>query len=820
MANVANARVCGRFVLREKIGAGGFGEVWRAHDEVREADVALKILYPQLHRSDAAWRVLEREFTLASRLNHPGVLRVYEPMRDEQHAVLPMSFAPGGDLRGMRGQPYTRIVPLLIEVARALEHAHARGVIHRDLKSGNVLLDPSGRALLADFGAAASAGDPEGVAPGSPFTTSPQQLDGEPPAQADDVYGLGALAYELLSGAPPYYPNFDLQRVRTEPVPPLAAAHDVPPRLTQLVMRMLAKQPGARPATMHDVVHELQSVLQDTLTFPSHTLPAADDDAEADDVGDYEVEVDEVLTATPVATHAPDAAAALGKGATPPRGEPELPPIDIWNLDQVGDRPIPRIEEVAVSRTKKPEVRRSGWWLALGGLVAAGVVLLALLPRFAAAPSAPAVVTPPQDQAVELGQAARDAATFRERFAQLTEESATLAKRVAALDQRAAAQWGGEAFAAAKSGAAEAEAALARDDLDAAQSAVEAGLKQVAALESEAPRALEAQLAAGDRALVAVDVAVAKQAYETAQRISPNNERARAGLAQLEKLNAVAPLLARAETAAAAGDAAQAKQLFEQVLAQAPGNAAARAGLNKLQAEAGADAFSSAMGAAIAALDAGRTADARAALERARTLRPNDAQVEAAFARLDAAQRGGSDTELEQRARRLVAEERWTEALAIYDQALARDPSLAFAQRGRALALPRAELSRRLQGLIERPERMGAPSVRAEADRLLARARALPEQGPVVRSQIARLEMLLPEFDRTVRLSLESDNATEVAIQRVGFFGAFERREVELKPGQYTIIGRRPGFRDVRREFTVAPGADQQTIIVRCIEPI
>jgi serine/threonine protein kinase len=167
MANVANARVCGRFVLREKIGAGGFGEVWRAFDEVRELNVALKVLYPQLHRDDAAWRVLEREFTLASRLNHPGVLRVYEPLRDEKHAVLPMTFAPGGDLRSLRGQPYTRVVPLLIEVARALEHAHARGVIHRDLKSGNVLLDLTGRALLADFGAAAQSGDPNPVSPGS-----------------------------------------------------------------------------------------------------------------------------------------------------------------------------------------------------------------------------------------------------------------------------------------------------------------------------------------------------------------------------------------------------------------------------------------------------------------------------------------------------------------------------------------------------------------------------------------------------------------------------------------------------------------------------
>ena len=96
--------------------------------------------------------------------------------------------------------------------------------------------------------------------------------------------------------------------------------------------------------------------------------------------------------------------------------------------------------------------------------------------------------------------------------------------------------------------------------------------------------------------------------------------------------------------------------------------------------------------------------------------------------------------------------------------------------------------------------------MRAEAERLLARAKALPNQGPVIRSQVSRLELLLPTFNQPVMLALESDNATEVAIQRVGFFGAFERREVTLKPGKYTVTGKRSGFRDVRREITVAPG--------------
>jgi serine/threonine protein kinase len=151
--NQAGTKLCGRFVLIEKLGAGGYGEVWRARDELRETDIALKVLYSQFTNSEPAWQVFQREFTLTARLNHPGVLRVFEPVRGPDATVLPMVLAPGGDLRQMRGAAYTKILPMLIDIAAALEHAHARRIVHRDLKPSNVLLDSAGRPLLADFGA-------------------------------------------------------------------------------------------------------------------------------------------------------------------------------------------------------------------------------------------------------------------------------------------------------------------------------------------------------------------------------------------------------------------------------------------------------------------------------------------------------------------------------------------------------------------------------------------------------------------------------------------------------------------------------------------
>ena len=171
-----------RYQLRERLGIGGQGEVWRAFDPQAGTDVALKILHPAAGRSAAAWVALVHEHESASRLEHPGILRVFPPERDGTTFLLPMELATGGDLKRLRGAGYLTIVPVLIEVARALEHAHERGVIHRDLKPGNVLFDERGRVKLADFGVSGNSLDPgtDSMVRGlSPFTASPEQLRGE-----------------------------------------------------------------------------------------------------------------------------------------------------------------------------------------------------------------------------------------------------------------------------------------------------------------------------------------------------------------------------------------------------------------------------------------------------------------------------------------------------------------------------------------------------------------------------------------------------------------------------------------------------------------
>jgi tetratricopeptide (TPR) repeat protein len=790
--NQAGTKLCGRFVLIEKLGAGGYGEVWRARDEMRDTEVALKILYSQFLNSDAAWQVFQREFTLTARLNHPGVLRVYEPVRAADATVLPMVFAAGGDLRQMRGAPYTKILPLLIDIAAALEHAHSRRIVHRDLKPSNILLDAAGRPLLADFGAGASEGENSSGPPGSPFSASPQQLAGESARPTDDIYGLGALAYELISGYPPFYPAFDAKKIATEPVPRLKPVKPIPPRLELLVSWLLAKQGRERPPSMRHVADEMNAVLQDTLGLDGSTPDLAAESEAA------------ILDAA-----ANNLTPALMADETP------LPASAVRELEEIDPGMLPQVDELRaqVIREQRASNRRRSWAIAAVLVIVAGGVAL-LLPKFASEQKVDVTDLQLPAGPTEAEQVAE------KRASELTTKHTELSKRVLELDSHAAAQWGGTDFAAARKSLDDIGGMLERRKYEGAPAPLAELEKSLAAIEAKLPEALTAQLTEGKRALNAGEFENARQAFDTALKIDPQNQEATEWLGKVAAASGVVPTLADAENAEAAKDLPKAQTLFADVLKRNPGNVAATEGLARVKQAVAEQQFNAEMGAGLAALNGGRLAEARTHLERASQLRPDSTEVRAALQRVADTGSGRSTAELADRASRLAAEERWTEALAIYDEALARDPSLQFAQAGRAAVEPRAELGKRLQALIERPERLAADEVRVEAERLLVRARALPSQGPVIRSQISRLELLLPTFNQPVVLALESDNATEVAIQRVGLFGAFDRREVTLKPGKYTVTGKRSGFRDVRREITVSPGQGGQTIVIRCLEPI
>ncbi len=203
-----------RYTLLDAIGDGGMARVYRAHDRRLDRVVAVKL--PHLAFEDQAdtMRRFEREARLVARLSHPHIVATYDVGRDGETRYLVMEYAAGGSLRGVLQAgplPPAQAVAIMEQMGRALDAAHAQGVVHRDVKPENVLLTAAGQVKVSDFGIAhaLSQGDQTttgttGLMFGSVAYVAPEQALGEPVTAAADIYSSGALLYEMLTGQPPF----------------------------------------------------------------------------------------------------------------------------------------------------------------------------------------------------------------------------------------------------------------------------------------------------------------------------------------------------------------------------------------------------------------------------------------------------------------------------------------------------------------------------------------------------------------------------------------------------------------------------------------
>jgi hypothetical protein len=164
--------------------------------------------------------------------------------------------------------------------------------------------------------------------------------------------------------------------------------------------------------------------------------------------------------------------------------------------------------------------------------------------------------------------------------------------------------------------------------------------------------------------------------------------------------------------------------------------------------------------------------------------------------------------------------EEWEAAVEQYAAVIGLAPNVAFARQGQTRCIQRADLARRMADHLAHPDRLSSDDVFAEATALVAEASEADPAGPRHLEQLARLERLVATAGTFVRIRLESDNLTVVAVYRVGRLGAFLEHELELRPGRYTVVGSRPGYRDVRHELVIVAGEDPAPLVVRCEEMI
>ncbi len=267
-----------RYHLQRILGRGGMGVVWLARDEKLERDVALKFL-PEFVKSDrAAMDDLKRETRRALELTHSHIIRIYDFVEDAQTAAIAMEYVSGDTLSNRRMErPGHVFEPADLgrwvwQLCEALAYAHDKArIVHRDLKPANLMLDAHGDLKVADFGIARSISDSvsrlsaQAGSSGTPAYMSPQQMMGEKPDVADDIYSLGATLYELLTGKPPFYSGNLIAQVQAKVPPGLAARRaemgltgaPVPQAWEETIAACLAKEAAQRPAGARDVARRL-----------------------------------------------------------------------------------------------------------------------------------------------------------------------------------------------------------------------------------------------------------------------------------------------------------------------------------------------------------------------------------------------------------------------------------------------------------------------------------------------------------------------------------------------------------------------------------
>jgi hypothetical protein len=731
------------------------------------------------------------------------------------------------DNEQLRGAPYPRWSVWLEQVADTLQKLHRESFVHGDVKLSNIRRDAQGRAILSDPWLP---GDGK-----SPYTSSPERLSGGPISVHDDLYALGALIHELATGYPPRYPGLD-------PAQPPAPRHALPRAVIEAMHALLASDPAKRPS-LSDVLARLAPL--------NDTHPQAGDSPK--------LVVSNPLGAVAPGAAAPGAVAPARKppalatpAAQPPAGvvtcapaaaKPKIP-VTTLQIHPPVDEPFePARLQVGAPSWVRPastmgasvnsaspfQSRSSLWrWPVILTLLACAIGAFIWLPEqvkqsaadqvaaFAArsgiviAPATSAKAAAPPKDFRKLAEAKLAAEQSREQAGRLEQD--LRANGVAARNI--------PSFIAAVEARAQGGAAFDKRDFPAADANFRAAIKSFDATRQAIPQLHSAAMAAGNAALSQClrEQAIAEFRYALA--LMPRDATASEGIARAQVCEDVFARINAGAKAEEAGDTSAAQKEYAAALQLDPKSASARDALSALTGQVGDLRYSREVAAALEDLRTHRYSAAATAIAAAEKLKANTPEVQRLSQQL-------SDVHSNERLQALRVEaaederaERWAEALDAYRAMLAVDETLVLARDGARRSEDRMKLDAELAGYIDKPERLEADEVRGAAIEAMARARLLTARGQRIETQLSRIGVLLSQFEAPVHVSLASDGLTHVVIYRVGDLGKFSDRSVSLKPGKYTFVGSRLGYRDIRRELQVSPSQTNATLEIHCEEQI
>ncbi len=789
--------LAGRFQLLARLGRGGMGEVWLARDTELDIRIALKLLQPRLASAEGAVAFMKNECRAARRLTHPHIVRVYDFHQHDHQVFISMEFIEGPTFDRWDPPPGDESLQrarVLSAVADALDHIHRQGLVHRDVKARNILMTPEGQPKLTDFGIVGLWRFQPGLldiqSGGSYASMSPQQREGQPPHPADDVYAFGVLLHDALAGMLAAASPGDAAGT-TDTQAPTWDLLSLPPapqgeQLLRLAAQMRAPVRSDRPASMNAVRRAIEDALE---PIGRHTSPPAADQ----------------VTAT-------DPPPTLRAGRIAP--QPYRPTDEI-----TADTPRPR-----------PVI----WTLALimgaFGLMAAGIAIIGVLTR---PPGPTPAATDPAPPAAEVRPspaaptATADADTPQtspppeDRSLAAAEENMALWLQAGEqLKTALAGAWAPEELETVEARAGEADAAMIARSYDEAAETYAAAVAAAKTLLAEREPRFAAAMAQGAGAIQADRPTEARQHFEQALRIKPGDAGARDGLTDADRREKVLALMATGQAHEIEARYELALADYEAALGLEDDFAPARAAVERLKDQVAEDQYHRLLSEGLGAYHGGRLKEARSRIQAALDYRPTGQEAREALRQIDTAARERQIAHLRREGQTAENKEQWDRSLAAYEKALAIDPALQFAHLGATRSRERIQFDKRLRYYLDHPEALASERYLQEAQQLLTSVESLEPRGPRLAAQIQTLKAGVQAAQTIVPVTLVSDGQTEVAVLRVARLGRITSQTLELRPGVYTVVGARNGYKDVRRTFRVE--ADQQAlqVSIACKEKI
>lgn len=339
-------------------------------------------------------------------------------------------------------------------------------------------------------------------------------------------------------------------------------------------------------------------------------------------------------------------------------------------------------------------------------------------------------------------------------------------------------------------------------------------------LEESREQRFQLAIAEGASALSKLDAATSKKQFEIAVAIKPGDENADLGLKRARALPSVLTNMKQGRYLEKSGDLDRAAKKYAMAASLDPAHQPARQHLQKVREAISDRNYRNAITQALSSLERKNLRAANQALKRAKGIRSNTREVIEIEQRLRIVTINVRLGEIRKKARHLEEQERWAEALSLYKKALSIDGNAAYAQRGEKRTADAIKLHKNFDLYLKNPSRLQSPGPMSHAKALVETAPSSNTGGPILQTKREKLRQLIASAQAPVSVMLQSDGKTNVVLYRVGKMGSFLTRTLKLKPGRYTAVGSRLGYRDIRLVFRVPAGSKNLSVRVECTEPV